>query len=87
LPAIRDERALKQSTIDPATKYCQGAPSISVPFAEMDGNATSLFSCRIDNRIDEALLAPGSEENSRFNNEKLTYTFYQFAIMSYWFYC
>ena len=34
-------------TIDPATKYCQGAPSISAFFAEMGGNTMPLFCCRI----------------------------------------
>jgi hypothetical protein len=35
-------------SIDPATKYRQGAPSISAFFAEMDGNTMSLLYCRID---------------------------------------
>jgi hypothetical protein len=36
--------------IDSATKYCQGAPSISAFFAEMGGNTMPLFSCRIKSR-------------------------------------
>jgi hypothetical protein len=39
--------------MDPATKYCQGAPSISASFAEMGGKAISLFSCRINSAISE----------------------------------
>jgi hypothetical protein len=31
-------------TIDPAIKYCLGAPSFSAPFAEKGGKAMSLFS-------------------------------------------
>jgi hypothetical protein len=34
--------------IDPAIKYCLGAPSFSAPFAEKGGKAMSLFSCRIN---------------------------------------
>ena len=37
--------------IDPAIKYCQGAPSISAFFAEMGGNTMSLFSCRINSAV------------------------------------
>jgi hypothetical protein len=49
--------------IDSAIKYCQGAPSISAFFAEMGGNAMSLFSCRINSRakrpfFDGRALAP-----------------------------
>jgi hypothetical protein len=35
-------------TIDSATQYCQGAPSISAFFAEMGGNTMPLFSCWIN---------------------------------------
>jgi hypothetical protein len=41
-------RRLGPAPIDPATKYCQGAPSISAFFAEMGGNTMSLFYCRIN---------------------------------------
>jgi phosphopantothenoylcysteine decarboxylase/phosphopantothenate--cysteine ligase len=49
-------------TIDPATKYCQGAPSISASFTEMDGNPASLFSCRIaqrDMELETVLITAG----------------------------
>jgi len=41
-------RLRMRPSIDPATKYCQGAPSISALFAEMGGYTMSLFSCRIN---------------------------------------
>jgi len=41
--------------IDPATQYCQGAPSFSAPFAEKGGKAMPLSSCRINStHIDQA---------------------------------
>jgi hypothetical protein len=33
----------KKSAIDPATKYCLGAPSISAVFAEMGGKQCHCF--------------------------------------------
>jgi phage-related protein len=44
-------RRYKELLIDSAIKYCQGAPSISAFFAEMGGNAMSLFSCRINREL------------------------------------
>jgi len=49
--------------IDSAIKYCQGAPSISAFFAEMGGNAMSLFSCRINSDKNKGVARVGHPDS------------------------
>jgi hypothetical protein len=43
---VRGESDISQVPDDPATKYCQGAPSFSALLAQKGGKTISLFSCR-----------------------------------------
>jgi hypothetical protein len=52
------DRADGLQIIDSATKYCEGAPSISAFFAEMGGKAISLFSCRINSPVLGIVIHP-----------------------------
>jgi hypothetical protein len=45
------EAAQNESLIDPATKSCLGAPSISASFCGNGWETMSLFSCRINSQI------------------------------------
>jgi hypothetical protein len=63
----------RRTFIDPATKYCQGVPSISAFFAEMGGNTMSLFYCAKSQDPDCAKYRPTSAPSKQARVQSVRY--------------